>query len=126
MNFNGKDIRIIVNLYWGQVAVVRTKKGNSRNIAIKRGTRQGCVLSPYLFNLLTETIFREVDPSWGVSVGGKRLSNLRYADDTALMAESETELQRIVDRVNEVGKEFGMKINVKKQKTMVVNRKNVR
>ena len=71
-------------------------------------------------------IFREVDPSWGVSVGGKRLSNLRYADDTALMAESETELQRIVDRVNEVGKEFGMKINVKKTKTMVVNRKNVR
>ena len=106
MNFDGKDIRIIANLYWGQVAVVRTKKGNSRN---KRGTRQGCVLSPYLFNLLTEMIFREVDPSWGVSVGGKRLSNLRYADDTALMAESETELQRIVDRVNEVGKEFGMK-----------------
>ena len=54
------------------------------------------------------------------------MSNLKYADDTALMAESETELQRIVDRLNEVWKEFGMKINVKKTKTMVVNRKNVR
>ena len=92
MNFGGKDIRIIANLYWGQVAVVRTQKGNSRNITIKRGTIQGCVLSPYLFNQLTEMIFREVDPAWGVSVGSKRLSNLRYADDTALMAESETEL----------------------------------
>ena len=101
MNFDGKDVRIIANLYWGQVAVVRTKKGNSRNITIKRGTRQGCVLSPYLFNLLTEMISREVNPTWDVSVGGKRLSNLRCADDTALMAESETELQRILNRVKE-------------------------
>ena len=64
----------------------------SSNITIKRGTRQGCVLSPYLFNLLKEMIFREVDPTWGVSMGGKSLSNLRYADDTALMTESEIEL----------------------------------
>ena len=68
MNFDGKDVRIVANLYWGQVAVVRTKKGNSRNITVKRGTRQGCVLSPNLFNLLTEMIFREVAPTWGVSV----------------------------------------------------------
>ena len=92
MNFDLKDVRTNANLHWGHVAVVRTKKGISRNITIKRGTRQGCVLSPYLFNLLTEMIFREVDPTWGVSMGGKSLSNLRYADDTALMTESETEL----------------------------------
>ena len=125
MNFDGKDVRIIANVYWGQIAVVRTKKGNSRNITIKRGTRQGCVLSPYLFNLLTEMIFREVDPTWGVSVGGRRLSNLRYADDTALMAESETELQRILNIVKEIGKEFGINMNVNKTKTMVVRRKDV-
>ena len=62
-NFDEKHIRTIENLYWGQVAVVGTKKGNSRKIDIKGGTKQGCVLSPYLFNLLTEMIFREVDPS---------------------------------------------------------------
>ena len=93
MNFDGKDIRIIANLYWGQVAVVR----------------HGCVLSPYLFDLLTEMIFREVDPTWDDSVEGKRLTSLRYPDDTALMAEAETELQCIGPRVNEVGKDFGMK-----------------
>ena len=126
MNFDGKDIRVIANLYWGQVAVVGTIKGNSRQITIKRGTRQGCVLSPYLFKLLTEVTFRKVDPSWGVSVRGKRLSNLRYAEDTALTAELETELQRIVDGVNEVMKDFGIKMNVTKTKTMVVSRKDVR
>ena len=125
-NFDGKDIRIIADLYWGQVAVVRTDKGNSRKVSIKRGTRQGCVLSPYLFNLPTEMVVREVNPSLGVSIGGKRLSNLRYADDTALMSETETELQCIVDRVNEVGKDFGMKMNVNKTISIVVSRKDVR
>ena len=123
IGMDGKDIRIIAKLYWEQVAVVRTQKGNSRNIKIRKGVRQGCVLSPYLFNLLTEMIFRELDPDWGVSIGGKRMSNLRYADDTALTADSESDLQNIVDKVNGVGKEFGMKMNVKKTKTMVVSRK---
>ena len=54
---DGKDLRIIERLYWEQLAIVRTEKGNSKNIKIKRGTRQGCVLSPYLFNLFTEMIF---------------------------------------------------------------------
>ena len=70
-------------------------------------------------------IFREVDPTWGVSVRGKRLSDLRYADDTAHMAESETELQRILNRVKEIGKEFGINMNVNKTKTMVVSKKDV-
>ena len=125
-NFDGKDIRIIADLYWGQVAVVRTGKGNSGKVSSKRGTRQGCVLSPYLFNLPTEMVVREVNPSLCVSIGLKRLSNLRYADDTALMPETEIELQCIVDRVNEVGKDFGMKMNVNKTISIVVSRKDVR
>ena len=122
---DGKDIRIIARLYWEQLAVVRTEKGNSKNIKIKRGTRQGCVLSPYLFNLFTEMIFRSLDPELGVSIGGRKVSNLRYADDTALTAESGPELQRIATRVNEAGKAFGMKMNVKKTKTMIVSKKAV-
>ena len=122
---DGKDIRIIARLYWEQLAVVRTGKGNTNSIKIKRGTRQGCVLSPYLFNLFTELIFRSLDQEWGTSVGGRKISNLRYADDTALIADSGLELQSIASKVNEVGKEFGMKINIKKTKIMVVSKNKV-
>ena len=66
--------------------------------------------------------FREVDSSWSVSVGGKRLSKLRYADDTALTAESETELHC----TNDVGTDFGVTMNVNRTKTMVVSRKDAR
>ena len=58
---DGKDVRIIARLYWEQAAVVRTDQGNSEGIEIRRGTRQGCVLSPYLFNLFTELIFRVIE-----------------------------------------------------------------
>ena len=121
---DGKDIRIIARLYWEQVAVVRTEKGNSEGIKIRRGTRQGCVLSPYLFNLFTELIFRVIEnDDDGVSIGGRRISNLRYADDTGITTESERELQILANRVHEEGKHFGMKMNIKKTKTMVISRK---
>ena len=122
---DGKDVRIIARLYWEQAAVVRTDQGNSEGIEIRRGTRQGCVLSPYLFNLFTELIFRAIESEdEGVSVGGRRISNLRYADDTAITAENENELQILAKRVNKEGKDFGMKMNIKKTKTMVVSRKS--
>ena len=110
---DGKDVRIIARLYWEQAAVVRTDQGNSEGIEIRRGTRQGCVLSPYLFNLFTELIFRAIESEdEGVSVGGRRISNLRYADDTAITAENENELQILAERVNQEGKDFGMKMNI--------------
>ena len=114
---DGKDVRIIARLYWEQAAVVRTEPGNSEGIEIRRGTRQGCVLSPYLFNLFTELIFRVIEnEDEGVSVGGRRISNLRYADDTVITAENENKLQTLAERVNEEGKHFGMKMNIKKTK----------
>ena len=116
---DGKDIRIIARLYWEQVAVVRTEKGNSKGIKGKRGTRQGCVLSPYLFNLFTELIFENDEE--GVSIGGRRIINLRYADDTGITKKSERELQILANRVNEESKRFGMKMNIKKTKTMVIS-----
>ena len=118
-----KDMKLIVNLYWTQKAAIRLERGTSENFEIKRGVRQGCVLSPSLFNLYTENIFRTIDNNFGVKIGGYRISNLRYADDTVLLAESEEDLQEIVDRVNEAGKEYNMKMNAKKTKTMVINKR---
>ena len=75
------------------------------------------MLSPYLFNLFTDLIFRAIESEdKGVSVGGRRISNLRYADGTAITAENENELQILAERVNKEGKDFGTKMNIKRQR----------
>ena len=71
---------------------------------VKKGVRQGCVLSPNLFNLYTEKIFREVEDMKGVNIGGVNINNLRYADDTVLLAEGPMFLQALLTAVNEKGK----------------------
>ena len=83
---DGKDVRIIANLYWQQKAAIKIEEELSPYIAIQRGVRQGCVLSPYLFNIYTEFIFREVEELEGININGKNINNIRYADDTALLA----------------------------------------
>ena len=119
IEIDSKDKRIIQNLYWQQTASVKTGSETSDNFKVKRGVRQGCVLSPKLFNLYTDKIFRDLP---GIGVGEENVSSLRYADDTVLIAESEEELQRIVDEVKEKSLERGLKMNVKKTKTMVIRR----
>ena len=83
---------------------------------IKKGARQGCVLSPNLFNLYTEKIFREVKDMKGVVIGGVNINNLRYADDTAMITENTDDLQELLEAVNKAGKPYGMEMNVKKNK----------
>ena len=91
---------------------------------IQRRDRQGCVAYPTLFNLYTEKIFRHNLLSiWRVSTWGHKLQQFRYADDTALLAGNEKELSDLTSKINEVGKQFGMKINIKKTKAMVVSKK---
>ena len=107
-------MRIMQELYWKQSAAIRVENGLSAEFPIKRGVRQGCVLSPKLFNLYTEFIFREAEDLPGCLVGGKNFNNLPYADDTVLMAESESELQNIVDTVRSDSERCGLKMNVKK------------
>ena len=77
---------MITELYWSQKASVRVDGEETNSQGIKRGVRQGCVLSPDLFALYGEMILREIENHKGVSVGGKNLTNLRYADDTVLLA----------------------------------------
>ena len=94
---DGKDIRIITELYWHQKAAIRLQDELSPYTSIKRGVRQGCVLSPYLFNIYTEFIFRESNDLQGICIHGMNVNNLRYADDTALIADDPQNLQEIVN-----------------------------
>ena len=120
---DGKYINIIRNLYWDQTASVRIMNELSEEIRVQRGVRQGCVASPTLFNLYTDKIYRHIINMKGVNVGGTNYNNLIYADDTALLAGNEKELSELISKINEVGKQFGMKINIKKTKAMVVSKK---
>ena len=123
IGIDGKDIRVIANLYWHQKAAIRVQDQLSPLIPIQRGVRQGCVLSPYLFNIYTEFIFRESNDLEGITIHGQNINNLRYADDTALIADNKDNLQKIVNKVKEVSSRGGLEMNVKKTKTMVTSRK---
>ena len=116
LNLDGKDLRFLRNLYWEQTACIRVGKDTSQYTNIKRGVRQGCVLSPDLFNLYSEMILRKITPQQGVIIGGRNVNNLRYADDTALIAEP----QEILDKKVEVSANNGLSINCKKTECMVI------
>ena len=122
IDIDENDKRLIGNLYWNQQAAVRLESGISTLFPIKRGVRQGCVLSPKLFNLYTELIFRKSIEIKGCVVGGVNINNLRYADDTALIAENEKDLQELVYNVQVESEKMGLKMNVKKTKTMLMSR----
>ena len=99
LDINGKDLVLLKNLYWEQKAAVRYGENIGNWAHIKSGVRQGCVLSPELLSLDTEMIMRKAQHLVGVKIGGINYNNLRYADDTAILAESEEQLQEIMDVV---------------------------
>ena len=112
---------LLRNLYAGQEATVRTGHGTTDWFQIGKGVHQGCVLSPYLFNFYAEYIMRNAgleEAQAGIKIAGRNISNLRYADDTTLMAESEEELRRLLMKVKESEK-VGLKLNIQKTKIMV-------
>ena len=110
-------------MYWEQTVVARTEHGITEEFQVKKCVRLECVLSPSLFNLCTEKIFREIEDMEGVNVGGHNINSLRYADDTSLLALEEQKLQNLLTTVNDKGKLYGMEINVKKTKSMVASKK---
>ena len=87
------DIAVIAHLYWQQITRIRNRSNLTEPVKIKRGVRQGCVLSPLIFNLYTEHIFRKTNLIPGVKINGHNINNLRYADDTVLIAEDKASLQ---------------------------------
>ena len=95
-------ICLLRNLYAGQEATVRTGHGTTDWFQIGKGVRQGCILSPCLFNFYAEYIMRNAgleEAQAGIKIAGRNINNLRYADDTTLMAESEEELKSLLMKV---------------------------
>ena len=109
------------NLYAGQEATVRTGHGTTDWFQIGKGVRQGCILSPCLFNLHAEYIMRNTgleETQAGIKIAGRNFNNLRYTDDTTLMAESEEELKSLLMKVNVESEKVGLKLNIQKMKIM--------
>ena len=108
------------NLYTGQEATVRTEHGTDW-FQIGKGVHQGCILSPCLFNLHVEYIMRKAgleETQAGIKIARRNINNLRYADDTTLMAESEEELKSLPMKVKEESEKVGLKLNIQKMKIM--------
>ena len=114
-------ICFLSNLYVGQEATVGTGQGTTDWFQIGKGVHQGCILSPCLFNLYAEYILQNArldEAQAGIKISGKNISNLRYADDTILMAESEEELKSLLVKVKEDSEKAGLKLNFQKTKIM--------
>ena len=112
---------LLRNLYAGQEATVRTGHGATDWFQIGKGVCQGCTLSPCLSNLYAEYIMRNAgleEAQAGIMIAGRNINNLRYADDTTLMAESEEELKNLLMKVKVESEEIGLKLNIQKTKIM--------
>ena len=111
---------LLRNLYAGQEATVRTRHGTTDWFQIRKGVRQGCILSPCLFNLNAEYIVRNAgleEAQARIKIAGRNINNLRYADDITLRAESE-ELKSLLMKVKEESENTGLKLNIQKPKIM--------
>ena len=111
---------LLRNLYAGQEATVRTGNGTTDWFQIGKGVRQGCILSPCFFNLHAEYIMRNAgleQAQAGIKIARRNINNLRYADDTTLMAESE-ELKSLLMKVKEESEKVALKLNIQKTKTI--------
>ena len=114
-------ICLLRNLCAGQEATVRTGHGTTDLFQIGKGVRQGCILSSCLFNLYAEYIMRNTgleEAQAGIKIAGRNINNLRYADDTILMAESKEELKSLLMTVKEENEKVGLKLNFQKAKIM--------
>ena len=112
---------LLRNLYAGQEATVRTGHGTRDWFQIGKEVCQGCILSPCLFNLYAEYIVRNTGPDKaqaGIKIAGRNINNLRYADDTTLMAESEEALKSLLMQVKVESEKVGLKLNIQRTKIM--------
>ena len=113
---------LLWNLFSGQEATIRTGHGTKDWFQIGKGVHKGCILSPCLFNLYAEYILRNArldEAQAGIKIAVKNINNLRYADDTTLMAESEEELKSLLMKVKKESEKAGLKLNIQKTKIKV-------
>ena len=112
---------LLRNLYAAQEATVRSGHGTTDWFQIGKGVHQGCIFSPCLFNFYAEYIMRNAgleEAQAGIKIAERNINNLRYADDTTLMAESEKELNSLLRKVKEESEKVGLKFNIQKTKIM--------
>ena len=112
---------LLRNLYAGPEATVRTGHGTTDWFQIGKGVCQGCILSPCFFNFYAEYIVRNAgleEAQAGIKIAGRNINNLRLADDTTLIAESEEELKSLLMKMKEESEEVGLKLNIQKTKIM--------
>ena len=112
---------LLRNLYAGQEAMVRTGHGTTDWLQIGKGVHQGCISSPCLFNFYAERIMQNArldEAQAGIKIARRNISNLRYADDIALMAEREEELKSLLMKVREESEKAGLKLTIQKTKIM--------
>ena len=124
MGFPAHIVALIQSLYSSQQASVQVAGELTEKFDVKRGARQGCILSPALFNTYSEQIMRNAmaDNQTGTSIGGRKISDLRYADDVAILAESKEGLQSILQKISNESKLFDLHMNLKKTKVMVCSK----
>ena len=109
------------NLYAGQEATVRIGHGTTDWFQLRKGVHQGCILSPCLFNFYAKYIMQNAgldEVQAGIKIAGRNINNIRYADDTTLMAESKEELKSLLMKVKEESEKVGLKLNIQKTKIM--------
>ena len=112
---------LLKNLYARQEATIRTGHGTTDGFQIGKGVRQGCILSPCLFNWYAEYIMRNAglkEAQTGIKIAERNINNLRYADDATLMAESEEEIKSLLMKVKEESEKVGLKLNIQRTKIM--------
>ena len=111
-------IVVLRNLQTNQESTIRTEYGETSNIPIGKGVRQGCILSPLLYNIYADTIMRDVLEKWdkGINIDGRKITNLRYADDTTLIAGTKDDLTELITKVKRANEEAGLYLTVKKKK----------
>ena len=106
---------VLRNLYAGEEVTVRNGHGTTDWFQIGKGVHQGCILLPCLFNFYAECIMRNArqdEAQAGIKTAGRNINNLRYADDTTLMAESEGKLKSLLMKVKEESEKIGLRLNI--------------
>ena len=118
-----RERRLIGNLYMAQSVKERLKRRETRSVKIGRGVTQGCCLSPILFNVYSECLTKEaLDGLGDFNIGWQIIQIVKYTDALVLLAKEEKVLQDMLDKLNEIGRCYGMEINVEKTKVMRISR----